>query len=88
MAVGSATLELVLKWRDELWPDVPVVFTMVDEADVGRLKPPPDVTGTPSRETRRYRHAAAARAVVPDLESVCPGRRLVGPPGRLSQLEE
>src|SRR5436190_1279374 len=27
VAVGTATLERVLKWRAELWPSVPIVFT-------------------------------------------------------------
>jgi hypothetical protein len=31
VAVGSDTMELVLKWRAELWPNVPVVFTQVEK---------------------------------------------------------
>src|SRR3954452_5434486 len=45
VAVGEATLRLVLRWREELWPHVPVVFAMIDEIDHARLKLPPDVTG-------------------------------------------
>src|SRR5436305_441072 len=29
VAVGVATLDLVLRWRTELWPGVPIVFAMV-----------------------------------------------------------
>src|SRR6476646_9064923 len=46
VAVGAATLELVLRWRSELWPGVPVVFAMLDEIDFARLELPDDVTGT------------------------------------------
>jgi hypothetical protein len=31
VAIGSATLDLVLSWRTELWPPIPVVFAMLDE---------------------------------------------------------
>jgi signal transduction histidine kinase len=69
VAVGAPTLELVLRWRAELWPGIPVVFAMVDEMDYARLKLPPDVTG----EIVRLPLAdsiAAARAVVPGLKTV------------------
>ena len=33
VAMGSGTLELVQRWRNELWPGIPVVFGMVDEVD-------------------------------------------------------
>jgi signal transduction histidine kinase len=75
VAVGGAALELVLKWRGELWPDVPVVFTMVEESDFERLKPPPDVTGHVVR-LKLADAVKAARAVVPDLKSIV----LVGGP--------
>jgi hypothetical protein len=45
VTVGTSTLELVLRWREELWPGVPVVFALVDEMDFARLELPPDVTG-------------------------------------------
>src|SRR6202041_3701078 len=45
VAIGEAALQLVLRWRDELWPGIPVVFTIVDEAGFRRLKLPSDVTG-------------------------------------------
>jgi signal transduction histidine kinase/ABC-type uncharacterized transport system substrate-binding protein len=69
VAVGAPTLELVLRWRTELWPGIPVVFTMVDEIDHARLKLPPDVTGEIVRlglaET-----VAAARSVLPKLKTI------------------
>ena len=69
VAVGSATLELVLKWRAELWPGVPVVFTMVQKSDLERLKPPPDLTGS-FVELKLADAVKVARVVVPDLESI------------------
>ena len=69
MVIGECALRVVLRWRDELWPGVPVVFTMVDEADFRRLKPPPDVTGS-IVGVKLADSIKAARAVVPDLASV------------------
>jgi signal transduction histidine kinase len=69
VALGAATLELVLRWREKLWPGIPVVFAMVDEVDFAQQKLPPDVTGSivrlPLADSIR-----AARAVVPDLQSI------------------
>jgi signal transduction histidine kinase len=69
VAVGSPTLEYVLRWREELWPGAPVVFVMVDEPTFARLKPPPDVTGTVTK-LRFEDIMTVARAVVPDLQRV------------------
>ncbi len=69
VAVGAPALEMVLRWRAELWPGIPVVFAMVDEMDFARLKLPPDVTG----EIVKLPLAdliAAARAVVPGVKTV------------------
>ena len=69
IAIGSAALDCVLRWRSTLWPGVPVVFGFVDEPTVARLSPPPDVTG----DVVKLRFAdmmTAARAVVPDLKGV------------------
>ena len=69
VAIGSATLKLVLSWRSELWPTVPVVFAMVDEIDFERLQLPDDVTGTivklPLADSIK-----AAHAMVPGLQTV------------------
>jgi signal transduction histidine kinase len=69
VAIGAATLEHVLHWREQLWPGVPVVFAMIGRADFERLKPPSDVTGN-IIETKLANSIAAARAVVPKLESL------------------
>jgi signal transduction histidine kinase len=69
VAIGAGALECALRWREELWPGIPIVFAMVDELDFARLKPPPDVTGvivkTPLADSIKV-----ARAVVPDLDTV------------------
>jgi signal transduction histidine kinase len=69
VAVGSATLDFVMRRRAELWPGVPVVFAMVDEPTVDQLKPPPDVTGRIAK-LRFEDMMITARAVVPNLEAV------------------
>lgn len=69
VAIGSGTLELVQRWRNELWPGIPVVFGMVDAADYARLKLPNDVTGS-ILKTVLADSIGVARAVVPDLETV------------------
>jgi signal transduction histidine kinase len=69
VAIGAAALERVLRWREELWPGVPVVFELVDEMDFARLKLPFDVTGSIVRLPLAD-SIEAARAVVPDLQSI------------------
>lgn len=69
VAVGGAALERVLKWRTELWPNIPVVFAMVEKSDFDRLKPPPDVTGSIVR-LRLADAIETAHAVVPHLKSI------------------
>ena len=69
VAIGSATLEQVLRQRAILWPDVPVVFAMVDEPAIARLRPPSDVTGLTMQLSLRDM-MIAARAVVPGLKTV------------------
>jgi signal transduction histidine kinase len=69
VAIGAGALECALRWREELWPGIPIVFTMVDELDFARLKPPPDVTGVIAK-TPLADSIKVARAVVPDLDTV------------------
>jgi signal transduction histidine kinase len=69
VAIGSASLEYVLRWRSALWSDVPVVFAMVDEPTVARLNPPRDVTGS-IMKLRLADMMTSARAVVPDLKRI------------------
>jgi ABC-type uncharacterized transport system substrate-binding protein len=69
VAIGAAALECAMRWREELWPGIPIVFTMVDELNLARLKPPPDVTGVIAK-TPLADSIKIARAVVPDLDTV------------------
>jgi signal transduction histidine kinase len=69
VAIGTATLELVQSWRDELWPGIPVVFGLIDENDLARVKPQPELTGG-TVNLRLEDAVRAARAVVPDLSGI------------------
>ena len=69
VSAGAATTELVLKWRDELWPGIPIVFAMLDEMDVARLKPPSDVTGV-IVQLPLADEIKVARAAVPGLDTI------------------
>jgi signal transduction histidine kinase len=69
VAIGSAALDCVLRWRSTLWPGVPVVFGFVNEPTIARLNLPPDVTGSIVK-LRFADMMMAARAVVPDLEKI------------------
>ncbi|MHC2464248.1 sensor histidine kinase [Bradyrhizobium embrapense] len=69
VAVGAAALELAIRWRPQLWPNTPIVFALVEEADFRRMRPPPDVTG--GILSLKFKDAVtAARAVVPKLNTV------------------
>ena len=69
VAIGDASLDYVMRWRSALWPGVPVVFSLVDETTVARLKPPSDVTGSVMK--LNFADAiTAARAVVPNLNRI------------------
>jgi signal transduction histidine kinase len=75
VALGSAALEMQLRFHEDLWPQIPVVFTAVDEATAARLKFPSDVTGS----TMRLRFAdvvTAAESLVPNFKRIV----LVGSP--------
>ena len=73
IAHGATALEILLRFRAELWSSVPVVFGSVDSRSLPRL--PPDVTGTTFRLTMRNA-VTAARALVPNLRRIA----LVGEP--------
>jgi len=49
MAGLSAGLDFAVKFREELFPGVPVVFVAVDEREVRARRLPPDVIGVPIR---------------------------------------
>ena len=57
VAHGSAALELLLRLRDESVAAVPVVFALVDELRLAKLKLPPDVTGRTVR--LKFEHVVA-----------------------------
>ena len=69
VAVGTAALEFVSRYRAELWPEAPVVFTMVEKADFEQWQPLPNVTGSLA-EVKLADAVAAARAVVPGLDNI------------------
>jgi hypothetical protein len=45
VAIGSVPLEYALR-SAMLWPGVPIIFSMVDETALARLKVSPEVTGS------------------------------------------
>ncbi len=49
MAGLSAGLDFAVKFREELFPDVPIVFVAVDEREVKTRRLPADVIGVPIR---------------------------------------
>jgi signal transduction histidine kinase len=69
VAIGLPMLALVQRWRDELWPGIPVVFGLVNEADFVQADVSPDTTGGLVR-LRLADSIKSARSVVPDLESI------------------
>src|SRR6516165_6526774 len=75
VAIGSASLDYVLQTRSTLWPDVPVVFSMVDETTASQLLPSHGVTGSIMR-LRFADTLTTARTVVPNLKRIA----LVGDP--------
>jgi hypothetical protein len=45
MALGAEALPFIIKHRDAIAPNIPVVFTGVSPTTYAALRPPPDVTG-------------------------------------------
>jgi signal transduction histidine kinase len=69
VTIGAATTDIALKWRDELWPGVPMVFAMLDDTDFARLKSPPNFTGVITK-LPLVNAINVARAVVPGLDTI------------------
>jgi len=69
VTVGAAALELAVRWRDDLWPGVPIVFAMIDRSDFARVRRVHDLTGSVGGVTLGDA-IKAARAVVPKLDSI------------------
>lgn len=80
VAHGSAALELLLRLRNDLWPEVPVVFALVDELRLAKLKLPPDITGRTVR--LKFEHVVQmAQTMVPGLKRIAlVGDKLEGQP--------
>lgn len=69
VAIGAGTLEHTLRWRDELWPGVPIVFVMLDETDFATFGRPANVSGVLVKNPLAGA-IESARAVVPDLDTI------------------
>ena len=69
VAVGARSLEFALRLRPQLWPDVPIVFCLVDEATLEQLNLGPRVTGNTLR-LHLSDMMTVARALVPNLKHV------------------
>jgi ABC-type uncharacterized transport system substrate-binding protein len=88
VAVGASALDLVNRWRSELWPDVPAVFAAIDEMTVGEVKPDSNTTGLIMQRSIKSM-MAGARILVPDLQGVgVLGGSLSRDPYRLQYLLE
>ena len=78
VAVGPLALELILSVRLEFFPTAPVVFSVVDEATISKLKMPTDVTGTTMHLTL-HDMVRMGHVLVPKLQGVAlVGERLGG----------
>jgi signal transduction histidine kinase len=69
VANGEGALEHTLRWREELWPGVPVVFAMLDATQLEKLGQPADVTGVVTKNSLTGA-IKAARAVMPGLDTI------------------
>jgi signal transduction histidine kinase len=68
-AFGSRALELVLRLRPRLWPQAPVIFSVVDHDIVDTLALPPEVVGATVKPPLSDA-ASVARAIVPGLKRI------------------
>ena len=75
VVVGSAALDFIARRRAELWPNVPVVFTAIDEATIARVTLPPNLTGVTMQLTLQDM-VRTANIVVPNLKRIA----IVGDP--------
>lgn len=69
VANGAGTLDHTLRWREELWPGTPIVFTMLEATRLARLGRLTNVTGVITRNALTDA-VKAARAVVADLDTI------------------
>src|SRR5262249_46854757 len=75
VAVGSAALKFALRFRTTHWPDVPVVFALVDSETAATETLPAGVTGNTIKLSLAS-SVAAARALMPDVKRLV----LIGDP--------
>ena len=68
-AFGSRALELVLRLRPRLWPEAPVIFSVVDQGVADTLALPPKVIGATVKPPLSDA-ASVARAIVPGLKRI------------------
>lgn len=69
VANGAGTLQSTLRWREELWPGTPIVFSMLDETQLARLGQAANVTGVVTRNSLSGA-IKSARAIVPGLDTI------------------
>lgn len=69
VANGTGTLDHALRWREELWPGVPIVFAMLETSQLARRGSLANVTGVTIRNSLADA-IKIARAVVPGLDTV------------------
>ena len=69
IANGAGTLDHTLRWREELWPGIPVVFAMLEATQLAKLGRPANVTGVAIRNSLADA-IKTARAVVHGLDTI------------------
>ncbi|WFU18512.1 ABC transporter substrate binding protein [Bradyrhizobium sp. CB3481] len=69
VANGAGTLDHMLRWREELWPGVPIVFAMLEASQLARFGRLTNVTGVAVRNSLAGA-VEIARVVVPDLDTI------------------
>jgi len=69
IAIGAGALAHVLRFRAEMWPDVPVAFAMVADSLVAQMNLPGNVTGL-TVKLRFSDMLGVARIAVPDLRRI------------------
>jgi signal transduction histidine kinase len=69
VAIGGSSLCYAIRMHEQLWPGIPIVFGLVDQATYRDMKLPPNATGT-IMNFGMADMVRAARAVVPNLRRV------------------
>jgi signal transduction histidine kinase len=69
VANGAGTLDHISRWREELWPGVPVVFAMIETSRLSGLRSLANVTGVGIKNSLTDA-VKTARAVVPGLDTI------------------